>query len=483
MPTLTEHQFKRVAKKDFGKESTVSLSDSFLTRVVPHSIDAEQALIACCIMEGGQESMTACVEAKVTQRSFFKPSHQVIFQSLMDLYGEGIPVDDVILGDRLQRRGQFESIGGYAYLNEVTNRIDTPAHLHHYLKRVKDLSLLRRLINTSTKTIEEAYAGQEDLEQFLEHVEQEFFKISEDRISETAKPLSNSIDKAVALVNSMIQRKGELTGVTSGFSDLDKLTFGFNNQEMIVIAARPSMGKTALSLNIAEAAAINSDESKRVPTLIFSLEMSAEQIAMRMLCSHSRADMQKLKDGFLDKQAHAALAYSAKALKSTPLWIDDSSGLTILEMRAKARRLHAQKHLGLVVIDYLQLISGADTRVPREQQIAEISRGVKAMAKELNVPVIVAAQLNRESEKEKRQPRVSDLRESGSIEQDADLVLLISKKKDFDEDKERTAPVVMRDLILAKQRNGPIGVVPLIYNKRIARFENYTEQPEIDLDA
>ena len=452
------------------------------TRVAPHSIDAEQALLACCIMEGGQESMTACIEAKLTPRSFFKLSHQLVFETLMDLYGEGTPVDDVILGDRLEIKGHLDTIGGYAYLNEITNRIDTPAHIQHYLKRVKDLSLTRRLIRTATKTIEGAYSGQEDLEQFLEQVEQEIFKISEDRITDTAKPLSESIDKAVGLVNTMIQRRGELTGVTSGFIDLDKLTFGFNRQEMIVVAGRPSMGKTALSLNITEAAVMNSDESKRVPTLIFSLEMSAEQLAMRMLCSHSRADMQKLKDGFLDKQAHTDLAYSAKALKNAPLWIDDSAGLTILEMRAKARRLHAQKQLGLVVIDYLQLISGTDTRVHREQQIAEISRGIKAMAKELGLPVIVAAQLNRESEKEKRQPRVSDLRESGSIEQDADLVLLISKKKDFDEDAERQSAMVQRNLILAKQRNGPVGVVPLTYNKRIARFENHAEQPDIEAE-
>ncbi len=456
-----------------------SASSDPLVRIPPHSIECEQALLACSIFEGGQESITACIQAKIQASSFYKPAHQTIFQVFLELYQEGIPIDEIILCDKLKAKGQLEAVGGYAYISEITNRIDTPAHMPHYLQRVRDLALVRRLIRASTNTIEQAYTEQENVEVFLESVEQEIFKISEDRISDTAKPLKDSIDGAVGLVHKMIQNRGALTGITTGFADLDKMTSGLHPQEMIVVAARPSMGKTSIALNIAEAAIMASDRNKiAVPTLLFSLEMSAEQLAMRLLCSYGRVDLQKLRDGFLEKQAESDLARAAKALRNAPLWIDDSGYITILEMRAKARRLHAQKALGLIVIDYLQLISVTDPRMQREQQISEISRGIKSMAKELNVPVIVAAQLNRESEKEKRQPRLSDLRESGAIEQDADLVLLISRKKDFDDEEERLLNVVQRDLIVAKQRNGPVGLIHLAYNKCLTRFENYS--PEVD---
>lgn len=466
---------KSLEKHEFNSE----LSSSSLTRIPPHSIECEQALLACCIFEGGQESITACIEAKIEPLSFYKPAHQTIYQVFLELYQEGTPIDDIIITDTLRAKGILEAIGGCSYINDIINRIETPVHLTHYLMRVRDLALIRRLIRTSIQTLEQAYAEQDNIEQFLETVEQEIFKISEGRISETAKPLKDSIDSAVGLVNQMIQNRGALTGISTGFIDLDKMTSGLHAQEMIVIAARPSMGKTSIALNIAEAAIMGNDRSKTaVPTLLFSLEMSAEQLAMRLLCSYGRVDMQKLRDGFLDKQAETDLAQAAKALRKAPLWIDDSGHISILEMRAKARRLHAQKQIGLIIIDYLQLVSVSDSRLPREQQISEISRGIKAMAKELNVPVIVAAQLNRESEKEKRQPRLSDLRESGAIEQDADLVILISREKDFDQQQEDSMNIVPRVLIVAKQRNGSTGPIVCAYNKRLTRFENYS--PEID---
>ncbi|OIO60098.1 MAG: replicative DNA helicase [Verrucomicrobia bacterium CG1_02_43_26] len=452
--------------------------DSF--RVPPHSVDSEQALLACCIQEGGQESITACIENKIMPESFFKPAHQIVFQALLDLYKKGTPVDEVILCEHLRSKREYDTVGGNAYINEIVDRIDTPAHLPHYLKRVKELYILRRLIRISTRTIEEAYSEQEDMEMFLEGVEQQIFKISEDRITDSAKPIKEPLEDAVNQINFMLQNRGQLTGIPSGFLDLDKMTSGFKPQEMIVVAARPSMGKTSLALNMAEAALMpKASKREPTPTLMFSLEMSAEQLAMRLLCSYTHVDMQKLKDGFLSQESHKELAKGANLLKDLPLWIDDSGSLSILEMRAKARRVQAQKSLGLVIIDYLQLISGTDSRVPREQQISEISRGVKAMAKELNVPVIVLSQLNRDSEKERRQPRLSDLRESGSIEQDADLVLLLSRQKDADDEKERGLSVLPRDLIVAKQRNGPVGIVPLVFNKRFTRFENYIDDQPV----
>lgn len=444
----------------------------------PHSIEAEQALIGACILEGGQESITLCIEAKLPVEAFYKPAHQIIFKALLELYEASIPVDDIILSDKLQAKNQLEEVGGHAYLNIITNKIDTPAHLTYYLHRVRDTYLLRRLIQVSVRTVEQAYSQQENLNQFLEQVEQEVFRISEDRISDAAKPLKHSIDSAVNLVNMIIQRKGELTGLPSGFVDLDKLTFGLHPQEMIVVAARPSMGKTSLAINIVEAIIVPKGNRKPQPVLMFSLEMSAEQLAMRLLCGRAKVNMSKLKDGFASAENQRDLANTAKELKNAPFWIDDSGSLTILEMRAKARRMQAQldTKLGLIIIDYLQLLSGTDPRIIREQQISEISRGIKAMAKELNVPVIVLSQLNRESEKEKRQPRLSDLRESGSIEQDADLVLLLSKAKDTEESEEDTgASSLRRDLIIAKQRNGPTGIVPLTFVRHLTRFENYIQ--------
>ncbi len=472
----SQSSFKKSNLRGEGTSySGVALARRVGDRVPPHSLEAEQALIAACIIEGGQESISCCIEGKITADAFYKPGHQLIYQSLLALYESGTPVDEIILADHLRAKNHLEEIGGHAYLAEITDRIATSAHLPHYLKRVRDASLLRRLIRASSNAIEAAYAGQEDVDQFLDLVERDVFRLSEDRISDSAKPLKDTVNDAVNLVNRMLQNKGELTGVTSGFTDLDKLTFGFHPQEMIVVAARPSMGKTSLMLNIAEAAILpRGKNAKPVPTLMFSLEMGADQLAMRLLCSRARVSFTKLKDGFLPAEQQRDLVRSASELKEAPLWIDDSGHLTILELRAKARRVHAQQKLGLVVIDYLQLVSGTDSRAPREQQIAEISRGVKAMAKELNVPVIIAAQLNRESEKERRQPRVSDLRESGSIEQDADMVILLAKKKDTNDEEDMAAPVVLRDLILAKHRNGPVGSVTVAFTKNLTRFENYT---------
>jgi replicative DNA helicase len=270
-------------------------------------------------------------------------------------------------------------------------------------------------------------------------------------------------------------KKGELTGVTSGFKDLDAMTFGFQKAEMIIIAARPSMGKTSFALNIAEAAAMpRSAKTEPVPVLIFSLEMSASQLALRMLCARSRVNLKLLRDGLVSRDGHEvnALGQAAEEFKKAPILVDDSSNLTIMELRAKARRIYARKKLGMIIVDYLQLISGTDPRAPREQQVAEVSRGLKAMAKELDLPVLVLSQLNRSSEKENRTPRLSDLRESGSIEQDADVVLMLSRPKDADEKFQVAANAA--DLIVAKQRNGPVGDLKLTFLQEITRFENFT---------
>jgi replicative DNA helicase len=445
-------------------------------RVAPHNIDAEQGLLASCLLENGGDILNECLAMKLRAEYFYRPPHQIIFEALTALYNAGIPPDEILLANKLKDAGQLDAIGGHAYLYELTNRIQTTVHAKHWMQIVREKFFLRQLIRTSQWTVEQAHgAGSGSVPELLNAVESEFFKIQQDTISDSAEPIAKSVDVASALVTKMLARRGEITGVPSSFTDLDKLTFGFHPSEMIVVAARPSMGKTSIALNMAEGAVLPSPRETRapVPTLVFSLEMAAEQLAMRLLCSHARVDMQKLKDGFCDRQRE--LIESAKLLKQAPLWIDASANLNILEMRAKARRLHSRHKLGLIIIDYMQLVVSAGNYNSREQEVAEVSRGVKAMAKELSLPVVVLCQLNRESEKEKRAPRLSDLRESGSIEQDADVVLLLSKARDVRDEQETPDQLaVKRELIIAKNRNGPIGEVALTFNKRLTRFENYT---------
>lgn len=455
-------------------------------REPPYSVDYEQAVLAACMLEGGQDTLSKCVDMKLTPSSFYIPAHAEIFKTCLALYKAGSPVNVLNVGEQLRVTGKLERIGGYAYLNQVTDRIETTATLSYDAKKVKELETARSLVRFFTTGLEDAYKGIEDIDQFLETVESRVLEINQDRVEESAIPFDIPLDKAGTNIQKLLARQGELSGISSGFCDLDKLTSGFHPAEMIVLAARPSMGKTALALNIAESVILGKNP---VPTLFFSLEMTAEQLAMRMICSHGRVDIGKLRDGFADKSLTKHVFKIIEELKSAPFWIDESSNLTILELRAKARRVHNQHPLGLIIIDYLQLLAGTDPKISREQQIAEISRGVKGLAKELNVPVLVLSQLNRESEKERRKPRLSDLRESGSIEQDADLVLLLSKHSNEDEtelskrsnedgSEEFEGNAISRDLIIAKQRNGPVGVVPLTYEKPYTRFENYIREKE-----
>lgn len=461
-------------------------------REPPYNLDAEEGLLGCCIIDGGRETLTVCVEEKIVPESFYKPAHKIIFQVLLDLYNENSVVDEVVLADKLMGRtvstlggrlhdpeggkSLLEYIGGDMAISRLTSRLETTVFARHYLGIVKEKHLLRRMIYTCTSVVERCHTQHEELDSFVDQVEQELFSISQDRIRDTAQPAAMAFDAAVQTIQTLLQRKGQLSGVPSGFTDLDQMTFGFQKTEMIVLAARPSVGKTALALAFAETAILPKQGLSSYRTVFFSLEMSAESLAMRMLCSRARVEGEKVRGGWINQEEMRRITSAAKELKAAPLLIDDSSTTTILEMRAKARRLHAQAPLGLIIIDYLQLIAPTDPRVPREQQVAEISRGIKAMAKEFKIPVIVLCQLNRESEKENRSPRISDLRESGSIEQDADVVLMLYRKKDKDKDQATDEPPkgpLPRQLSIAKQRNGPVGEITLAFLKDITRFENY----------
>jgi replicative DNA helicase len=442
-------------------------------RTPPHSVEAEEYLLGCCLLDGN-DTIARCLEKKLLPNAFYTAANRLVYEKLVELYNKGAAIDLAVLAEELKTSKQLDEIGGYAFLTQISGRIPTTAQATYFIEKIRELYLLRELIKVATGAVENCYSYDGGLEEFIDKVEQDIFKVTQDRISDAAKSMKEPTIDAMNIINKMMMKKGELTGVTSGFKDLDQLTFGFQKSEMIVLAARPSMGKTSLALNMAESAAMPKKGSP-VTTLVFSLEMSAAQLAMRLLCSRARVNMKLLRDGLLSKNGdeQQRLLQAADEFTKSSIYIDDSSHLTIMELRAKARRLHARHPLGFIVVDYLQLLSPADPKVPREQQVAEMSRGLKSLAKELEVPVLVLSQLNRAAEKENRTPKLSDLRESGSIEQDADVVLMLARPKDADEKFQVAADSA--ELIVAKQRNGPVGELKLTFLRDITRFENFTQ--------
>lgn len=452
-------------------------SGSGLGRQLPANIDAEKALLAACMRENSKEVVTDCVDNKINHESFYRPAHQSIYMAILDLYRESKEVDEITVEDKLQSMGLLEETGGRAYINEVAESVGSTAFATSWMNIVKEKSLLRQLIRLSNKTIENCYEGQDDIATFLSEVESEIFTIGEAQVSDTAKPIKEPLDRVIKLINDLISKRKTDDGTRTGFVDLDRMTLGFHAGEMIVLAARPSVGKTSFAMNIAEQVAIESPQNPHPKAvLVFSLEMSSDSLAQRVLCSRAGVNMNKIRDGFASREDTQRIIDSAKEVSRAQIIVDDQGNLNILEVRAKARRVASRHKLGLIVVDYLQLIAGMDNRASRENQIAEISRGMKAMAKELNVPVFVLSQLNRESEKEKREPRMSDLRESGAIEQDADVVMLLHRPPKEDEGvNERADDVEKIRLILAKQRNGPTGAIDLAFLRQYTRFANYTE--------
>jgi replicative DNA helicase len=448
-------------------------SQAAAVRTLPHSLEAEEYLLSCCLLDGA-EVVARCLEARIRPESFYDSKHGILFECLLDLYNRQVPIDISVVAEELRTGRQLEQIGGYAFLTQVSNRVPTTAQAGYFIEKVREQALLREIIHSATGAVEECYGFTGGIEEFVDQIEQKLFAVTQNRVSESAKRMSEPTREAMNVINKMMMKKGELTGVSSGFKDLDSLLWGFQRTEMIVLAARPSMGKTSLALNFAEAAAMpRKADVKPSRVLIFSMEMAAGQLALRMLCSRARVNMKLLRDGLLSKNGEEQnrLLEAADVFSKSPIFIDDSSALSIMQLRAKARRIHARHPLGFIVVDYLQLLSPTDPRVPREQQVAEASRGLKALAKELEVPVLVISQLNRSSEKDNRTPKLSDLRESGSIEQDADVVLMLARPRDADEKFQVAADSV--ELIVAKQRNGPVGELRLTFLRDITRFENF----------
>lgn len=451
--------------------STSVSSAGTVGRTLPHSLEAEEYLLSCCLLDGS-DVVSRCLEARIRPESFYDPKHGVIFECLLELYNRQAPIDVSVVAEELKTARQLEQIGGYAFLAQVSSRIPTTAQAGYFIEKVRELALLREIIRSATGAVEDCYGFSGGIDEFVDQIEAKIFSVTQNRVSESAKQMREPTREAMNVINKMMMKKGELTGISSGFKDLDQMMWGFQRQEMIILAARPSMGKTSLALNFAEAAALPK-KGPPAAVLIFSLEMGASQLALRMLCSRARVNMKLLRDGLLSKNGDEQnrLLQAADEFAKAPIFIDDSSAISIMQLRAKARRIHSRHPLGFIMVDYLQLLSPTDPKVPREQQVAEASRGLKAIAKELDVPVLVLSQLNRSSEKDNRTPKLSDLRESGSIEQDADVVLMLARPRDADEKFQVAADSA--ELIVAKQRNGPVGELKLTFLRDITRFENF----------
>ena len=438
-----------------------------------------------CILLSPNDCMGECIEKlKDGEEVFYDLRHQTIFKALAEMYDARTAIDVITLQQHLKNAQLLEQIGGISYLSTLPDVVPSAANLMYYLEIVREKYLLRKMIHTCTDVVSRVYDYEGAVDALMDEVERDILRISEARVQAHTNSIKDLVKKAIGTIEDFHQRQGMLTGIPTGFQDLDKMTNGLHGGEMVVIAARPSMGKTSLAMNIAEHVALEA----KLPVAVFSLEMTAESLVLRMLCSRSRVNLRNVREGFLAERDFPKLTGAAGKLAGSPLFIDDSSGLSILQLRAKARRMHQQFHIKLFVIDYLQLLHSTARRAEnRQQEIADISSGIKALAKELDVPIIVLSQLNRELEREKnRKPRMSDLRESGSIEQDADLVGLLYKPNAGDEDESATGGAATEEagpvnLLIAKQRNGPTGDVNLTFLKSYTRFESAAKVSDDDV--
>ncbi|MDF1862208.1 MAG: replicative DNA helicase [Verrucomicrobiales bacterium] len=460
-------------KKD-GKPDVKPGSAEDSLRSMPLNADAERAALSCMLLDPSQ-IMPKAIE-KMSPAYFYIPAHRTIYECLLHLYKTrtGGTVDLIVLSTELDQRQQLESVGGPKALADLLDDVPTTALFEDYVGFLKEKFVLRRVIQDCTESVTRAYDGPESVADFLDSVEKKVLQIrNETEHNKGIVEMKSHVLSVIQTIQDMYNGEGNAGGLMTGFHDLDEMTNGFHGGEMIVIAARPSMGKTSFAMNIVENIAIRKDNA--VPVAVFSLEMSCESLVQRLLCSRAKVQMQKLRGGFLSKQDLPKLMASAGQLAEAPIWIDDTPGLTINELQAKARRLKADHDIQLIAIDYLQLLKAPDTagRDGREKEVAEISGGIKGIAKELNIPVIVLAQLNRNPDGRGGKPKMSDLRESGSIEQDADLVGLLLRAEVYaDDEDDREEKAGEAEFIIAKQRNGPTGEVPLTFFKEFMRFDN-----------
>jgi replicative DNA helicase len=452
----------------FPTSPTASSQD--IHRTPPHSVEAEQGVLGSMLISP-RETIAECVE-KINEEYFYVPAHQTIYTILVELWNAGQGIDLITFTQVLRDKNVLETVGGAAFVTSLFTFVPTAANVGYYLEIVRDKYILRQIISAATESVRRAYDEQDEVSSLLDEVEAKILAVGEDRFKGQMPTMKDQVMAAIEAIEGLYERKGGITGISTGFAELDRMTSGLHPAEMIVVAGRPSMGKTALAMNIAEHVAIH----EKLPVAVFSLEMSSQQLVQRLLCSRARVNLQKVRDGFLAERDFPSLTAAAAKLAEARIFIDDSAGLSILELRAKARRLKAQHEVQLIIVDYLQLLRSMTRRAQenRQLEISEISAGIKGLAKELKIPIIVVAQLNRQPEaRSGGKPRLSDLRESGSIEQDADLVGLLVRPEVYEEDEDaRAEKAGEAELIIAKQRNGPVGEIQLTFLKEFTRFED-----------
>ncbi len=435
-----------------------------LEKIPPQNLDAEQSVLGAMLID--KEAVIKAVEILKPQ-DFYRDANNHIFQAIVNLFERGEAVDLITLSEELRRSGSLDQIGGVSYVAGLANLVPTSANVEHYARIVQEKSLLRNLIGASTRIAQMGYEAEEDIETLLDKAEQMIFEVAERKTFTGFIPLKTVLMQTFERIELLHQSKGGITGIPSGFTDLDRLTSGFQNSDLIIVAARPSMGKTSLCLNIAQYTSLR----KGLPVAVFSLEMSREQLVTRMLCGEAMVDQQKVRTGQLSDEDWQKLTRAAGPLSQAPLYIDDSPAISVVEMRAKCRRLKSEEGLAVVIIDYLQLMQGSRRSENRQQEISEISRSLKSLARELQVPVIALSQLSRAVEqRQEKKPIMADLRESGSLEQDADLVIFIYREEYYkQEDSEKKG---IAEIIVAKQRNGPVGSIELGFLKEYTKFVN-----------
>ncbi len=455
--------------------SSTSATEPFQGRSVPWSAEAEQAVLGAMLLDADAALRGAEL---LDDAAFYREPHRRLWRALRSLVEQRMVVDYVTVRDELARRGDLDAIGGVDYLDELVTAVPTAANLEYHARILHEKSIQRRLIAAATEIITETYQQQQSAGELLDAAEGKIFRIAETRREEGFTRIKEMLWPTMERIETLQGRDGALTGVPSGFVDLDEMTTGFQRSELVIVAARPSMGKTAFCLNLATHAAIEGHG-----VAVFSLEMSKDSLVQRMLCAEARVDSQAVRRGTLRDTDFTRLARAAGILQTAPIWIDDTPALTLLEMRSKARRLRAENDVQLIIVDYLQLMRSPEYSENRVQEISDISRSLKGLARELEVPVIALSQLSRASEQRggDRHPLLSDLRDSGAIEQDADLVLFIHRPemyRDLREKAEQAGESLegKADIILAKHRNGPTGMVDLHFHKQFTRFDNRTDR-------
>ena len=447
------------------------VTKELVQRTPPQNVEAEQAVLGGVFL---RNSIFHTLVDMLGEDDFYSPAHRTIYQIFLDLYRNNIPIDPLTTSEHLEKRGKLEDVGGGAYLAALTESVASAANALHYARIIQEKSLRRQLIQVASEIISQSFSDEGDVGELVDRAEQGIFAISEAKTTPTFKASKDLVTQVFEQLEQRVERKELVTGVPTGYHKFDELTAGLQRTDLIIVAGRPSMGKTAFALNLCMRSAVLYD----VPTAVFSLEMSMEQLMMRMLCSWGKVDLSRMRSGFLNDEDWTRLYQAAGDLSPAPIYIDDTPSLTTMEMRARCRRLKAEKNLGFVVVDYLQLMRASRRIDSREQEISDISRNLKALAKEIDVPVIALSQLNRKVEdRTDKRPMLADLRESGAIEQDADVIVFLYRDEAYNK-REDNPKKGIAEIIIGKQRNGPVGTVQLSYMDKFTAFENLSDISE-----